>query len=228
LVHAITKEGWVDGAQLVFEAKKRTGDYHGQMNWDNFSRWFEFQLMPNIPPESIVILDNARYHNVIAEDSFPSSGSSKEQLRQWLTRNGYPWREDMLKSELLELCTRLAPAPEYRLDKLAAKHGILILRTPPYHPELQPIETCWAVVKNHMADNCDFTMSGLRNNLPEAFNKVTSHTCVEIIDKISKQEDKYWSEDEKLDEAYAKNTEEDCAGRCLFENEGEDSCLDDL
>jgi len=228
LVHAITKDGWVDGAQLVFEAKKRTGDYHGQMNWDNFSRWFEFQLMPNIPPESIVILDNARYHNVIAEDSFPSSGSSKEQLRRWLSRNGYPWREDMLKSELLELCNRLAPAPEYRLDKLAAKHGILILRTPPYHPELQPIETCWAVVKNHMADNCDFTMSGLRNNLPEAFNKVTSHTCVEIIDKISKQEDKYWSEDEKLDEAYAENAEEDFAGRCLFENEGVDTCLDDL
>jgi len=127
-----------------------------------------------------------------------------------------------------KLCTRLAPAPEYRLDKLAAEHGILILRTPPYHPELQPIETCWAVVKNHVADNCDFKMSGLRNNLPEAFNKVTSHTCSEIIAKISKQEDKYWFEDEKLDEAYAINAEEDCTGRCLFENEGEDSCLDDL
>lgn len=134
----------------------------------------------------------------------------------------------MLKSELLELCTRLAPVPEYRLDKLAEEHGILILRTPPYHPELQPIETCWAVVKNHLADNCDFTMPGLRNRLPEAFEKVTSHTCREIIAKVSEQEDNYWSEDEKLDEAYAKNAEEDCTGRCLFENEGEDSCLDDL
>lgn len=228
LVHAITKDGWVDGAQLVFEAKKRTGDYHGQMNWDNFSRWFEFQLLPNIPAESVVILDNAKYHNVIVENSFPNSSSSKEQLRLWLTRNGYPWREDMLKSELLELCTRLAPVPEYRLDKLAAEHGISILRTPPYHPELQPIETCWAVVKNHMADNCDFTMSGLHNRLPEAFEKVTSYTCREIIAKITEQEDKYWSEDEKLEEAYAKDAEEDCTGRCLFENEGEVSCLDDL
>ncbi len=26
------------------------------------------------------------------------------------------------------------------------------MRTPPYHPELQPIETCWGVVKNHMDD----------------------------------------------------------------------------
>ena len=49
ILHAITRDGWVNGAELIFEAKKRTGDYHGQMNWDNFSRWFTEQLLPNIP-----------------------------------------------------------------------------------------------------------------------------------------------------------------------------------
>jgi len=190
LVHAITEKGWVDGAQLVFEAKKRTGDYHGQMNWENFSKWFKTQLLPNIPPKSIVILDNAKYHNVFDDDVVPSKSAKKEQLRHWLTRNGYPCREDMLKSELLELCTRLAPTPEYKLDRLAAEHGISILRTPPYHPDLQPIETCWAVVKNDMADNCDFTITGLRNRLQEAFSKVTSNTCKEIISKVFDQEKK--------------------------------------
>jgi transposase len=52
IVNAITKDGWVNDAQLVFEAKKRTGDYHGQMNWENFSKWFQSQLLPNIPPNS--------------------------------------------------------------------------------------------------------------------------------------------------------------------------------
>lgn len=132
----------------------------------------------------------------------------------------------MLKSELLELCTRLAPAPEYRLDNLAAEHGISILRTPPYHPELQPIETCWAVVKNHMADNCDFTMAGLRDRLPEAFAKVTSNTCKEIISKVFKQEEKYWSEDEKLDEIYSENAEEEYVGSRAFESQGEESYLE--
>jgi len=225
LVHAITEKGWVDGAQLVFEAKKRTGDYHGQMNWENFSKWFKTQLLPNIPPESIVILDNAKYHNVL-EDVIPNKSSKKEQLRHWLTYNGYPWREDMLKSELLELCTRLAPAPEYKLDRLAAEHGISILRTPPYHPELQPIETCWAVVKNHMADNCDFTMAGLRNRLPEAFSKVTSDTCKEIISKVFDQEKKYWSEDETLDEIYSQNAGEEYIGGHTFESQGEEFYLE--
>jgi len=211
---------------LVFEAKKRTGDYHGQMNWENFSKWFETQLLPNIAPESIVILDNASYHNVLEDEVSPNKSSKKEQLRHWLTRNGYPWREDMLKSELLELCTRLAPTPEYKLDQLAAEHGISILRTPPYHPELQPIETCWAVVKNHMAENCDFTMAGLRKRLPEAFSKVISGTCKEIIAKVFDQEEKYWSEDEKLDEIYSKNAEEDYIGSHAVESQGEEFYLE--
>jgi hypothetical protein len=126
----------------------------------------------------------------------------------------------MLKSELLELCARLAPVPEYRLDKLAKEHDISILRTPPYHPELQPIETCWAVVKNHMADNCDFSMSGLRKRLPEAFSKVTSSTVKEIIAKVVEQEAKYWKEDEKLDEEYNKDSDEEYVGSKLFEDDG--------
>ena len=53
-----------------------------------------------------------------------------------------------------------------------------------------------------MAENCDFTMAGLLNRLPEALAKVTAHTCKKIIDDVVKQEDKYWWEDEKLDEKF--------------------------
>ena len=40
MVHAMTVAGWVPGAALVFEATKRTGDYHGHMHWEHFSTWF--------------------------------------------------------------------------------------------------------------------------------------------------------------------------------------------
>jgi hypothetical protein len=36
----MTGAGWVQGAALVFESTQRTGDYHGQMHWENFSTWF--------------------------------------------------------------------------------------------------------------------------------------------------------------------------------------------
>jgi hypothetical protein len=55
---------------VVFEATKKTGDYHGLMDWDNFSRWFTEQLLPNIPENSIIIMDNASYQNA-ADTTIP-------------------------------------------------------------------------------------------------------------------------------------------------------------
>ena len=200
IVNAITTEGWVNNAKLVFEAKKKTGDYHGQMDWDNFSRWFTEQLLPNIPEHSIIIMDNASYHNTVEENSFPKSNSVKEDLRKWLDDKSIPWGQDLLKAELFALCRSYEPKPEYRIDKIAEGAGHSILRTPQYHPELQPIEMCWGVVKNWMAKHCDFTLRQFRNNLPLAFSEVTSETCRKLIMKTAAEEDRYWKEDGEIDE----------------------------
>lgn len=199
IVNAITSNGWVDGAKLVFEAKKRTGDYHGQMNWDNFSKWFTTQLLPNIPKNSVIIMDNASYHNVTIESSFPKANSKKDTFRKWLDNNGIPWSNDMLKVELYKLCKLFEPQKVFKIDELAESKGHSILRTPQYHPELQPIEKCWGVLKNHMARNCDFTLEKFRNNLPEAFAQVKAETCRRLINKIITEEDNYWEEDEIID-----------------------------
>ena len=200
IVNAITIGGWVENAQLVFEAKKKTGDYHGQMDWNNFSRWFKDQLLPNIPKRSIIVMDNACYHNVAEENSFPKSNSSKEEFRKWLDENEIPWGQDMLKAELFALCKLHEPKLEYKIDKIAEKAGCSVLRTPQYHPELQPIEKCWGVVKNYMARHCDFTLKTFRDNLPSAFLEVTGETCKKSIIKIMGEEDRYWEEDGKIDQ----------------------------
>lgn len=200
IVNAITLDGWVSNAKLVFEAKKNTGDYHGQMDWGNFSRWFTEQLLPNIPENSIIIMDNASYHNTVEANSFPKSNSAKEDLRKWLDDKEIPWGQDLLKTELYTLCKSYEPKPEYKIDKMAETAGHSILRTPQYHPELQPIEMCWGVVKNYMAKHCDFTLRKLRNNLPLAFSQVTPETCRGLISKTVAEEGKYWEEDGKIDE----------------------------
>jgi len=199
VVNAITLDGWVNNAQLVFEAKKRAGDYHGQMDWSNFSRWFIEQLLPNIQENSIIIMDNASYHNTAEESTFPKSNARKEHLRKWLDDKGIPWGEDLLKSELYALCKSFEPKPEYKIDKIAEAEGHSILRTPQYHPELQPIEMCWGIMKNHMAKHCDFTLRNFRNNLPSAFSQVTQKTCKKLIAKTVAEEDKYLLEDGKID-----------------------------
>lgn len=195
IVNAISREGWIPNAKLVFKASKKTGDYHSSMNWDVFSQWFKEQLLPNIPENSLIILDNASYHNVLTEEAFPKQTHSIQKMRAWLTHNEFPWGKDMLKAELYELCSRLAPRPEFLLDRMALEKGHSILRTPPYHPELQPIETCWAVVKTHVASHNDFTMRRLQSLLEEGFEKVTAHTIDGIIKKVRAQEKIFWMED---------------------------------
>jgi len=147
VINAITFDGWVNDAQLVFQAKRKTGDYHGQMDYDNFSKWFKERLLPNVPDNSIIIMDNASYHNATEENRFPKSNARKEKLRQWLDDNEIPWGEDMLKAELFTLCKLFKPKPDYKIDRIAETAGHSILRTPQYHPEFQPIETCWGVLK---------------------------------------------------------------------------------
>lgn len=195
IVNAITRDGWVSNAKLVFKASRKTGDYHANMNWNNFSEWFYEKLLKNIPENSLIIMDNAAYHNVLAEEAFPKKSHSVKRLREWLANNEIPTTKDMLKSELFELCSRFATKPEFLIDNIARKHGHSILRTPPYHPELQPIETCWAIVKNHVARHNDCTMKKVQILLEEGFAKVKAKTCQKIIKKVNTQEDTFWAED---------------------------------
>ena len=88
---------------------------------------------------------------------------------------------------------------------------------PQYHPELQPIETCWAVVKNYMAEKCDFTMGGLKKNLPDSFDMVTPATCKKIISKVVKQEDKFWIEDDQFEQIAGEIDEDLCENIVLID-----------
>jgi len=199
IINAITKSGWVPNAKLVFKSTTKTGDYHGQMNWELFEKWFTERLLPNIPAKSLIVMDNAPYHNILSEHSSPTPSCSRKRILDWLEQNKIYCREDCLKSELVEIMKKIAPEPIYAIDEIAKSFGHEVLRTPPYHPELQPIEICWGVVKNHIARNCDFTMKNLIKQLDAGFEKVTAETCSKIIAKIRKVEDEFWTDDLQFD-----------------------------
>ena len=52
-MNAITKDGWVPNAQVVFKSTRKTGDYHGQMDGELFHKWFTDKLLTNIPSNSM-------------------------------------------------------------------------------------------------------------------------------------------------------------------------------
>ena len=70
VLHAGTRsEDLIDSCDLVFLVKSKDGDYHQEMNSVVFLEWFENQLMPALKNPSLVVLDNASYHNVKTEDT---------------------------------------------------------------------------------------------------------------------------------------------------------------
>lgn len=205
ILNAVTNKGWIDGAKLVFQAKLNSGDYHGSMDEHNFTKWFTDQLLPNIPDDAVIIMDNASYHNTYKKDGVPPLTSKKIVLQKWLHEKKIPYGEDFLRPQLIELINAHRPARIYKLDDMLKNdpkyksRGIEILRTPQYHPELQPIEKCWAVVKQYMAQHCDFTLKGLHKNLEKSWPKVSANTMKGIMKKVSYWQDYHFEQDSLLD-----------------------------
>ena len=66
VVHAGDSTGFISGGLLTFKSGRSTEDYmyHDDMDSQNFTRWLREQLLPYLPQQSILVLDNAAYHNI--------------------------------------------------------------------------------------------------------------------------------------------------------------------
>ena len=173
IVHAGTEDGFIPGAKLVFKAGS-TGDYHQEMNFENFKKWMENQLLPNLKPKSVLILDNAAYHNV-QQDRCPTSSYRKADIQDYLRRHNVTFAENMLKAELLQLCKRHKQQPVYIIDEILRKLGHLALRLPPYHADLNAIELIWGDVKGYVArKNLSFKFNDVKCLVEEAFDQISA------------------------------------------------------
>jgi hypothetical protein len=102
VLHAGTRNGFVSGASLIFVAGTKSGDYHDSMNGENFEHWMSTQLLPNLEEPSIIVMDNASYHNVLVEKP-PTQSWRKDEIIAWLQEKRIPFAEGLFKAELLNL-----------------------------------------------------------------------------------------------------------------------------
>jgi hypothetical protein len=79
MVHAGNETGYVSNGLLLFPSGTKSGDYHDDMNWSNFEKWVTTQLIPNLPPKSVLVVDNALYHNT-KELGDPIMGTKKGDM----------------------------------------------------------------------------------------------------------------------------------------------------
>lgn len=87
---------------MVFSSKTRDGDYHGEMNRENFLHWFEYQLLMNLEEPSTIVMDNASYHSTVV-NKVPTTATKKADIENWLTEHGIPFETTLVKTQLLNL-----------------------------------------------------------------------------------------------------------------------------
>ena len=98
------------------------GDYHKEMNKTVFMHWFEHKLLPALEAPSVIVLDNASYHNTRSDNAItPTSASRKSDMQQWLTKKGIEFEILATKPELYELIKRHKPPIRYLTDDIAGK-----------------------------------------------------------------------------------------------------------
>ncbi len=160
---AVIEEGGscrkLDGADLILKSGGSHKDYHKDMNSDTQENYFRSQLIPSLPAHSVIVLDNAPYHNRKL-NKVPTMNSRKAEIIKYILDNRAVFpnavESDLNKFKKTELLAQLTPKrsqlEERALDKLIcdANKDLKILRLPPYHCELNPIEKLWADLKRYI------------------------------------------------------------------------------
>ena len=95
-----SEQGLIPGCSLIFESKTSSSDYHDEMNKEHFTEWFKDTLLPKLPPQSVIVMDNAPYYiNLVPDSRVPNTGSRKPDILAWLDRNNIDYPETANKAK---------------------------------------------------------------------------------------------------------------------------------
>lgn len=76
MLHAGGEMAFIEGCLTMLEAQHKPGDYHDNTNHNMYMKWLTEKLIPNLPVNSVVVIDNSPYHNVQL-DKCPNSNNKK-------------------------------------------------------------------------------------------------------------------------------------------------------
>jgi transposase len=195
IVHAGSENGFVPNALLTFSTKSTKADYHHDMNSTNFNRWLQEKLIPNLSGPSVIVFDNASYHTVQMNKS-PNTNTRKADIQAWLRANSVNFEEYLYKEELLVLVNQHKTEPIYEADEILRAHGHEVLRLPPYHCDLNPIELIWSTVKRKVGGkNVGRSAKELEEIIKECFDSITSSEWKKMTDHVLHVENQYKEKD---------------------------------
>jgi len=172
------------------------------MNGDTFYDWF-IKILPSLKENAVIIMENASYHSV-KKNPFPTMSWTKQNILNWLEKEDEVITQTMVKSYLLEIAQKHKPLHEkYVTDEVVKEHDKVVLRLPPYHCELNPIELAWSWIKNYVRmNNTTFKLNNVHDLLRKAVDNVTSKIWKNFVGHVIKEEDQFWKINFQSDEIF--------------------------
>ena len=157
--HLRSKNAFLKDCGECFVGKKDSADYHSEMNAPRFEKWLVETVLPKMPDKAVLVIDNARYHSRLTEDSKkPATNWRKAEIQVWLKKMNIPFNDPKdTKLMLLKKSKSVHVPKKYTLEKITKLYcisngkDIQILRLSIGHSELNPIEMIWARVTSDVA-----------------------------------------------------------------------------
>ena len=85
---------------------------------------------------------------------------------------------------------------------MLADHGHTVIRLPPYHPDLNPIEQIWGIVKTRIAaKNVTFKLRDVQQLAKQNFAAVTMEEWAAVCRHVKAVEEEYMSREHVMDSA---------------------------
>nr|XP_037869168.1 uncharacterized protein LOC119628992 isoform X1 [Bombyx mori] len=169
------------------------------MNRTNFMKWLSEKLIPNLPPNSLIVMDNAPYHTVQVNKA-PTMSSSKVQMQEWITNKELSYLPTMLKAQLYQIIKEHKEAPIYEADQLLISHGHKVVRLPPYTCDLNIIEFMWSLSKRRVAsNNVGLEAGNIVKLTEEDFSSTTPQDWQKQCEHVIHLEDNFYERDGCMD-----------------------------
>ena len=139
-------------------------------------KWWNTQLLPNIPVHSAITLENTSYHKVT--EKVPAKPSTKSHEDE----HNIPYQCTDLKKDLLQLIQQQNSKPIYLTGVAAAETGHDALRLLIANCELNPLSSHGQSSKDlRPQSTTKFFLTEVQRLIPEAFESVTTKMSTNFV-----------------------------------------------